>query len=100
MASATRIVFYIVSIIDTAVNGRLTLWRLTKLPPKIQFKSAVDALDRENFPLHLVKTSRYAWFTLTTITIVLTTFLLAAVELYLQSGSFGGRLLGGRSSND
>ncbi len=94
LSSAIRVGFYLVSIIDTAVNGRLRLWRVTKLPPKNQNKVTIDALDQERSPLHLIKASRYTWFTLTALSIVAATFAVAVIELYLQGGSLSGKLIG------
>ncbi len=94
VASGLRVTFYLVSIIDTAVNGRLRLWRFTNLPPKNQNKVTIDALDQERSPLHLNKSSRYTWFTLTALSILLAATLLSLVEFYIQGGSLRGTPIG------
>ncbi|MDA8276756.1 MAG: hypothetical protein M0Z45_00935 [Actinomycetota bacterium] len=99
VASALRIIFYIVSIIDTAINGRLKLWRITKLPPKNQTKVSIGTLDHERPPLHLAKKARRPWFTFTALSIVLTTVVVSLAELYIQGGSLTGKIIGDSQSS-
>ena len=93
-ATCSRIAFYIVSAIDTAVNGRLKLWRLSKLPPKIQRKKPIYELDFERSPRHLTRSTRRKWLTVTSLSILTLSLLIVLVEYYLQGGDLKGRLIG------